>query len=80
MVQHKTAIFRHVNKDKPRSHHDAVEFPNGEIVFLTELLEGQDATVLQVPARILEVKAQKRFQHGSGVGATPNGLRSGPPS
>lgn len=47
---YKTAIFRQVNKDKVATHHDALEFPDGEIVLLTLLREGQQATVLQLPA------------------------------
>jgi len=35
---------------KPCAHHDAVEFPDGHIVLLTRLAEGQQATVLQLPA------------------------------
>ena len=31
------------------AHHDALEFPDGEIVLLTELREGQHVTVLQLP-------------------------------
>jgi len=27
-----TAIFRQVNKEDPRIHHDALEFPDGQIV------------------------------------------------
>ena len=30
-VNHATAIFRQINKDDPRTHHDALEFPNGQI-------------------------------------------------
>ena len=33
---HATAIFRQVNKNEPRRHHDALEFPDGRIVLLTE--------------------------------------------
>jgi hypothetical protein len=44
------ARFRHVHKDKPHVHHDALEFPNGEFVLLTRLCEKQFATVLQLPA------------------------------
>jgi hypothetical protein len=50
VVSYRTAIFRQVNKDKRASHHDALEFPSGEIVLLTTLVEGQHATVLQLPA------------------------------
>ncbi len=50
MIGHKTAIFRQVNKDKVAAHHDALEFPDGQIVLLTRLCDGQQATVLQLPA------------------------------
>ena len=50
-LSHATAIFRQVNKDEPRKHHDAVEFPDGRIVLLTQLCEGQEPTVLQLPAQ-----------------------------
>ena len=62
-VGHKTAIFRQLNRDQPRVHHDALEFPDGQTVLLTELLEGQEATVLQLPAQpatATEAKAQER--------------------
>jgi len=51
-LSHATAIFRQVNKDEPRKHHDALEFPDGRIVLLTQLCEGQEATVLQLPAQL----------------------------
>jgi len=47
----KVARFRQINKDQPSVHHDALEFPNGKIVLLTTLHEGQLATVLQLPAQ-----------------------------
>jgi hypothetical protein len=47
---HKTAIFREINKGKPGIHRDALEFPDGNVVLLTRLYEGQEATVLQLPA------------------------------
>jgi hypothetical protein len=49
-VGEKVARFRQVNKDQPHVHHDALEFPDGQIVLLTKLCEGQHATVLQLPA------------------------------
>ncbi len=55
---HKTAIFRQINPDEPRAHHDALEFPDGQIVMLTSLKENQQATVLQLPAA--GVKAPQR--------------------
>jgi hypothetical protein len=50
-INFSTAIFWQINKDVPRVHHDALEFPDGTCVLLTDLLEGQEATVLQLPAQ-----------------------------
>ena len=44
------ARFRQVNLDQPARHHDALEFPDGQIALVTDLCEGQRATVLQLPA------------------------------
>jgi hypothetical protein len=46
---HKVARFRQVNKGQSNTHHDALEFPDGRIVLLTQLCKGQHATVLQLP-------------------------------
>ena len=65
---HATAIFRQVNKNEPFKHHDALEFPDGRIVLLTKLSEGQEATVLQLPAQpttAAEADAQKRIAYVS---------------
>jgi hypothetical protein len=45
----KVARFRQINLIEPRSHHDALEFPNGQVVLLSRLVPGQCATVLQLP-------------------------------
>lgn len=47
----RVARFRQVNMDDPHVHHDALEFPDGQIVMVTRLVPGQTATVLQLPAR-----------------------------
>ena len=47
---HKVARFRQVNMNRPAAHHDALEFPDGKIVLVTDLCEGQQATVLQLPS------------------------------
>ena len=49
-ISEKVAQFRQVNPDQPHRHHDALEFPGGQIVLLTRLHPGQVATVLQLPA------------------------------
>src|SRR5215467_14039918 len=51
VIESTTAIFRQVNEDIPRVHHDALEFADGTCVLLTDLLDGQEATVLQLPAQ-----------------------------
>jgi hypothetical protein len=63
VIKHKTAIFRQVNIEKVAAHHDALEFPDGQVVLLTCVREGQEATVLQLPAEprtAVEVEAQQR--------------------
>lgn len=65
-INFQTAIFRQVNKDKMAAHHDALEFPDGRIVLLTLLCEGQSATVLQLPAQPKseeEVREQERVSY-----------------
>src|SRR5215208_7127169 len=43
-IGHAVAKFRQINKGQPNIHHDALEFPDGKIVLLTHLCEGQHAT------------------------------------
>ena len=62
-VDHKVARFRQVNMHDPHVHHDALEFPGGQIVLVTRLIAGQTATVLQLPAQPMtasETETQKR--------------------
>jgi hypothetical protein len=49
-LKQKVARFRQINLDEPAMHHDALEFPDGDIALVTELREGQHVTVLQLPA------------------------------
>ena len=49
-IGHRLARFRQINMDNPVTHHDALEFPDGQVVLLTRLCVGQRATVLQLPA------------------------------
>ena len=82
----RVARFRQVNKEKPKAHHDALEFPDGQIVLVTLLCEGQHATVLQLPVapRAAEVASATGGQPGvgrltatSGGGAPPPGEQAG---
>jgi len=49
-IHERVARFREINLENPHDHHDALEFPGGQVVLLTRLCEGQTATVLQLPA------------------------------
>lgn len=59
-VNHKVARFRQVKMTDPHAHHDALEFPDGQIVKVTRLIAGQTATVLQLPASTLHHKTAPR--------------------
>ena len=66
VIEHKTAIFRQINKERVAAHHDALEFPDGRIVLLTFLNEDQQATVLQLPAEPktgVKSEAQRRVAY-----------------
>ena len=66
VINYKTAIFRQINKETAAAHHDALEFPDGRIALLTFLCEGQQATVLQLPAEpktVMESETQQRVAH-----------------
>ena len=58
------ARFRQVNQGQSKAHHDALEFPDGRIVLLTQLCKGQHATVLQLPVTS-PVTANEAQRHGS---------------
>jgi hypothetical protein len=48
-VNHKVASFRQIDVKDPHVHHDALEFPDGQVLKITQLVPGQTATVLQLP-------------------------------
>ena len=63
LISAKVARFRRINLEQPCVHHDALEFPDGQVVKLAWLCEGQHATVLQ--CRLL--RAPQRKQRSSGA-------------
>jgi hypothetical protein len=46
----RVARFRQVDLDNPAVHHDALEFPDGAIVKVNDLVVGQRARIVQLPA------------------------------
>jgi hypothetical protein len=51
-VPARVARFRQIDVTSPHVHHDALEFPDGRVLLVTRLVEGQHATVLQLPPTI----------------------------
>ncbi|HET7490488.1 MAG TPA: hypothetical protein VFK01_01300 [Bradyrhizobium sp.] len=60
-INERLARFRQIDIDKPQQHHDALEFANGKVVLLTNLVLGQRAAVLQLPATHSEKPVEKRI-------------------
>src|ERR1700731_1720336 len=42
-IRHRMARFRQVNLENPHTHHDAIEFPDGQVALLTHLRADQHA-------------------------------------
>ena len=59
----RVARFRQVDLDRPTVHHDALEFPDGTIVLVTDLVEGQRVTVLQLPANGEKSPSEHEHEH-----------------
>lgn len=58
-IPERVARFREINLQNPHDHHDALEFPSGQVVLVTRLCEGQTATVLQLPVDREKASEQK---------------------
>ena len=48
-INSRVGKFGKIDPLVPERHHDAIEFPDGNYVLVTQLCEGQRATVLQLP-------------------------------
>ena len=48
-IDSRVGKFGEIDPDVPHRHHDAIEFPDGSNVLVTQLSEGQRVTVLQLP-------------------------------
>ncbi len=64
-VAERLARFRQINLEQASVHHDALEFPNGKIILLARLCEGQHATVLQLPASPRATNEAEQQKRGS---------------
>jgi hypothetical protein len=48
-INSRVGKFGKIDPHIPERHHDAIEFPDGSYVLVTQLCEGQRVTVLQLP-------------------------------
>ena len=48
-INFRVGKFGQIDPDVPHRHHDAIEFPDGSNVLVTQLCEGQRVSVLQLP-------------------------------
>ena len=62
VVPVRVARFRQIDTESPHVHHDALEFPDGRVVLVTRLVEGQHATVLQLPATMSETEKRVKVE------------------
>lgn len=69
---HNVGRFCQINMDNPNTHHDAVEFPDGQIVLLTRLQAGQRATVLQLPVGATAEATKERVSESTPAPARIN--------
>src|SRR5947209_13247252 len=67
-IGQRVARFRQCTMDNAVTHHDALEFPDGQVVLLTRLCDGQRATVLQLPAAARAATAEKSAQTSAPAG------------
>jgi hypothetical protein len=64
-INSRVGKFGAIEPDVPQRHHDAIEFPDGTSVLVTQLCEGQRVTVLQLPV------AQQATVHARPAAETP---------
>ncbi len=63
----RVARFRQIDTESRHVHHDALEFPDGRVVLIARLIEGQRATVLQLP--IIAAATEQRVAIETSAGA-----------
>ena len=63
-VEHRVAKFNKLDSASSY-HHDALEFPDGHTVLVTDLCVGQHATVLQLPADLTTGEKAKPKEEAS---------------
>jgi hypothetical protein len=67
-INGQVAIFRQVDKAMERTHHDALEYPAGEMMLLTHHRVGLRARVLQLPAPPVSKKEREEQKRAAYAG------------
>ena len=67
--------FNTINPHVRERHHDAIEFPDGSYVLVTQLCEGQRVTVLQLP--VVHPAPERTATQTGAAPATSNSLPTG---
>ena len=62
----RVAKFGVVEPNVPHRHHDAIEFPDGSRVLVTQLMPGQRVTVLQLPLTSYNAKPVRKAHEAVG--------------
>jgi hypothetical protein len=57
-INSRVGKFNKIDPHVSDRHHDAIEFPDGNYVLVTQLVEGQRATVLQLPVHAAPAPAK----------------------
>jgi hypothetical protein len=65
--------FSQIEPDVPDRHHDAIEFPDGNRVLVTQLCEGQRVTVLQLPVRAVATERARAVTGASSAASIITG-------
>ena len=62
LLAHKLARFREINRNQRNVHHDALELPDGKIVLVTKLREGQHLAVYDCPLNLMKLYIKEKAQ------------------
>ena len=71
VINYKTAIFRQINQDDPRAHHDALEFPNGDSVLWAPRRKVSRPPFFSYRLRLLALKPRNERPTFNPLSVTP---------
>jgi len=66
VIESRVGKFSVLDPQVPQRHHDAIEFPDGSRVLVTQLMPGQRVTVLQLPLTSYNAKPVRKAHEAVG--------------